>query len=195
MSRHDDAARRPASQRFVLPVFETPTACAGAVGSYVLRRIAYRAGAYAPGIDDTIFAELHTTCAGAGIDDVERWFAGRVQSLHDLGYRLHARRDTTSTRGLRSWLDAGRGYRGAIVATTYEALHPPGSLARDAGDSIVHAIGLAIEGSEADGDGELVMIDPWARAGRTCDGIHPALDVARRGRDHQVLAIYWAGWA
>jgi hypothetical protein len=189
---HHDAAR-PASQRFALPVFETPTACAGAVASYLLRRIAYRAGAYAPGIDDAIFHELHTTVAGAGIADVEGWFGGRVQSLHDLGYRLHARRDTTSTRGLRSWLDAGRGYRGAIVATTYEVLHPLGSLARHAGRAIVHAVGLAIEGSEADGDGELVMIDPWAREGRTCDGIHPALDTARR--DHQALAIYWAGWA
>ena len=72
MSRDNVVLQRPEDVRFLVPVFHTPTACPGAVTAYLLRRIAYRAGAYAPGIQEHIFHELHTSSEGATIERVQR---------------------------------------------------------------------------------------------------------------------------
>src|SRR4051794_14640647 len=60
-SRDDVVLQRPEDVRFLVPVFHTHTACAGAATAYLLRRIAYRAGAYAPGIQEHMFHELNTS--------------------------------------------------------------------------------------------------------------------------------------
>src|SRR5262249_43404158 len=116
--------QRPEDVRFLVPVFHTPTACPGAATAYLLRRIAYRAGAYAPGIQEPIFHELHTPSEGATIERVQRWFAVRVSSLHELGYRLQCRRVATPTGAILEWVRAGRGYRGAMLPTNFKRLHP-----------------------------------------------------------------------
>ena len=54
-------------------------ACCGAATAYLLRRIAYRAGAYAPGIQELIFHELNTSREGGTIEKVQRWFNSRSQ--------------------------------------------------------------------------------------------------------------------
>ena len=196
MRRDDDVVlQRPADVRLAIPVFKTPTACAGAAASYVLRRIAYRAGAYAPGIHESIFHELHDARAGGALDDVERWFAGRLAALHELGYRLQSRRVTSPTDELLAWVEGGRGYRGALLATSYAVLHPPGSPAGDVGDVIVHAVGLTSEAREAGGAGELVLIDPWSRAAELRARVVPGLERARRARAHHAIALHWVGWA
>ena len=181
--------------RIAIPVFETPTACAGAAAAYVLRRVAYRAGAYAPGIHEAIFDELHTPRAGAALDDVQRWFADRVAALGDLGYRLQCRRVAEPTALLLAWVQAGCGYRGAVLATRYETLHPTRAASVQAGQAIAHAVGVANQGREAGGDGSLVMIDPWSRTDERRGPIHPELATAHGEREHDALAIYWVGWS
>ena len=84
MSREDVVLQRPEDVRFLVQVFHTPSACAGAATAYLLRRIAYRAGAYAPGIQEQIFHELNTSGEGGSIEKVQHWFTGRVSSLHEL---------------------------------------------------------------------------------------------------------------
>ena len=49
MSRDDVVLQGPEDIRFLVPIFHTANACCGAATAYLLRRIAYRAGAYAPG--------------------------------------------------------------------------------------------------------------------------------------------------
>ena len=61
MSRDDVVLQQPEDVRFLVPVFHTSNACPGAVTAYLLRRIAYRAGAYAPGIQEHLFHELNTS--------------------------------------------------------------------------------------------------------------------------------------
>jgi hypothetical protein len=185
---------RPGRARAAIPIHETPTSCAGAAASYVLRRVAYRAGAYAPGIDDALFSELHETYHGRRIDDVERWFADRSRELDDLGYRLHAQRGAWSMSDIARWVERGFGHRGAVLATSYARLHPHRSSA-EAGDVIAHAVGLASEGCEAGGDGKLVTIDPWSPTGTMRGRIHPALEAAHRDRDCAALLVYWRSWA
>ena len=46
---------RPEDVRVTIPVFHTYTSCPGSAAAFLLRRIAYRAGAYAPGIQEYIF--------------------------------------------------------------------------------------------------------------------------------------------
>ena len=118
VSREDVVLQRPEDVRFLVQVFHTPTACAGAATAYLLRRIAYRAGAYAPGIQEHIFHELNTSREGGTIEKVQHWFTGRVSSLHELGYRLQCRRVATPTPAILDWVRAGRGYRGAMLPTT-----------------------------------------------------------------------------
>lgn len=183
--------QRLRSGHAAIPVHETPTACAGAVASYVLRRIAYRAGAYAPGLDEAIFLELHATEHGHVVDDVERWFAARSVALDELGYPLRCQRVAWSLPELAMWIEQGIGHRGAVLATSYARLHPHRAGA-EAGEVIAHATGLTWEECEAGRESELVMIDPWSRAGSTRGRAHAALELACR--DRAALLLHWRGW-
>jgi hypothetical protein len=92
------------------------------------------------------------------------------------------------------WVERGVGYRGAVLATSYARLHPHRS-STEAGDVIVHAVGLLNEGCEAGGDGKLVMIDPWSPTGTTRGRIHPALELAHCDRERAALLFHWRAWA
>ena len=192
--------QKPEDTRFLVPIFHTPTACAGAATAYLLRRIAYRAGAYAPGIQEIIFHELNTSREGGSIEKVQRWFNGRVSSLHELGYRLQCRRVATPTAALVEWVKAGRGYRGAMLPTSFKKIHPtPGSAGQDVhDDAVAHAVGLTIDRLEAKGDEELVMIDPWPGVigdARDRGKVSPALESAHKDRNFHALVYYWVGWS
>lgn len=190
MQRDDDAVLLRPHTAIELPVHETPTACAGAAASYVLRRIAYRAGALAPGIQEAIFRELYTSHRGATLGGVERWLVEREPALHALGYRVEHGRSASPTRELIAWLAAGRGYRGAVLATRYDLLHPGTAAA----SSIIHAVGLTVEGCEAGGEGALVAIDPWSGVIRTRGELRPAVELAHQACACAALAISWTGW-
>lgn len=198
MSREDVVLQRPEDVHFLVQVFHTPTACPGAATAYVLRRIAYRAGAYAPGIQEQIFHELHTSREGGTIEKVNHWFTSRVSALHELGYRLQCRRVTTPTQAILDWVKAGRGYRGAMLPTMFRKLHPAVGAAGTGEDMAGHAVGITVDRLTAKADEDLVMIDPWP--GIKGDGaerakISPALEAAHRERSYQALVYYWVGWS
>jgi hypothetical protein len=185
--------------RFVVPVFHTPSAGAGAVTAYVLRRIAYRAGAYVPGVHEHLFHELNTSREGGSIDKVQRWFAARVSSLHQLGYRLQARRVTLPTAAVVDWVRAGKGQRGAMLPTAFKRLHPqPGAAgAESTDDGVQHAVGILTDHVDGTAGEELVMIDPWPGIFGDKDRARvPAkLDAAHRDRGLHALVVYWVGWS
>ncbi len=200
MSRDEVVLQRPEDIRFLVPVFHTSTACCGAATAYVLRRIAYRAGAYAPGIQEGMFHELNTSREGGSIDKVQRWFGGRVASLHELGYRLQCRRIAAPTAALVEWVKDGKGFRGAVLPTEFRKLHPePGASGEDMfGDAVAHAIGLTIDRLDAKADEQLVMIDPWpgVKGGATDRAkLASGLDAAHRARGFHALVFYWVGWS
>jgi hypothetical protein len=202
VSRDDVVLQKPEEIRFLVPVFHTPNACAGAATAYLLRRIAYRAGAYAPGIQEIVFHELNTSREGGSIEKVQRWFAGRVSSLHELGYRLQCRRVATPTTAILDWVKAGRGYRGAMLPTSFKKIHPqPGAAGSDdrADESVAHAVGVTVDRLDPkDRDEDLVMIDPWPGViGDATDRmkISPALEAAHRDRNFHALVYYWTGWS
>ena len=201
MSREDVVLQRPEDVRFLVEVFHTPTACAGAATAYLLRRIAYRAGAYAPGIQEYIFHELNTGREGGSLEKVQRWFTGRVSSLHELGYRLQCRRVTTPTAAILDWVRAGRGYRGAMLPTTYKKLHPiPGTAGETVfpEDAVPHAVGITIDRLDARADEDLVMIDPWPGVkgdGNDRGKVSTNLESAHRDHYFHALVYYWVGWS
>jgi hypothetical protein len=193
-ARDTDIGIARTGMRVEIPIHLTPTACAGAAASYVLRRIAYRAGAYAPGIDDVVFSELHAAEHGRTIDDVQRWFADRSRALDALGYRFEARRYAGSTPQLAAWVAGGRGHRGGVLATSYAVLHsqPSGS---DAGEVIAHAVGLTYEDGGDSEEARLVMTDPWSRRPEPKQCFHSALEWAHRERDCATYLVHWRGWS
>ncbi len=202
VSRDDVVLQKPEEIRFLVPVFHTPNACAGAATAYLLRRIAYRAGAYAPGIQEIVFHELNTSREGGSIEKVQRWFSGRVSSLHELGYRLQCRRVATPTAAILDWVKAGRGYRGAMLPTNFKKIHPePGAAGPDdsAYNSVAHAVGVTVDRLDPkDRDEALVMIDPWPGViGEAADRmpVSPALEAAHRDRNFHALVYYWTGWS
>jgi len=200
VSREDVVLQRPEDVRFLVQVFHTPSACPGAATAYLLRRIAYRAGAYAPGIQEHIFHELNTSREGGSIEKVQHWFTGRVSSLHELGYRLQCRRVATPTSAILDWVRAGRGYRGAMLPTTYRKLHPaPGSAGEHmTDDAVAHAVGITIDRIDPKADEDLVMIDPWPGVigdAKDRDKVSPALESAHRDKNFQALVYYWVGWS
>ncbi|HET7499502.1 MAG TPA: hypothetical protein VFK02_00810 [Kofleriaceae bacterium] len=200
MSREDVVLQRPEDVRFLVQVFHTPSACAGAATAYLLRRIAYRAGAYAPGIQEQIFHELNTSRDGGTIERVQHWFNGRVSSLHELGYRLQCRRVATPTPAILDWVRAGRGYRGAMLPTSYRKLHPvPGTAGENIPeDSVPHAVGITIDRLDTKADEELVMIDPWPGVkggGKDREKVPPAIEAAHREKSYHALVYFWVGWS
>lgn len=201
MSRGDDVVlQRPEDVHFLVPVFHTPTACPGAATAYILRRIAYHAGAYAPGIQEHIFHELNTSREGGSIEKVLHWFNVRVSTLHQLGYRLQCRRVATPTPAILDWVRAGRGYRGAMLPTNFKMLHPlPGAAGQDAVDEAVsHAVGITIDRLDAKGEEDLVMIDPWPGVlggARDRGKISAAIEAAHRDRNFHALVYFWVGWS
>ena len=200
VTRDDVVLQRPEDIRFLVPVFHTPTACPGAATAYLLRRIAYRAGAYAPGIQEIIFHELNTSREGGSLEKVQRWFAARVASLHQLGYRLQCRRVATPTGAILDWVRAGRGYRGAMLPTNFQKLHPtPGAAGAAAlDDSVAHAVGLTIDRLDPKADEELVVIDPWPGIkdnARDRSKVPAALEQAHRDRNFHALVYFWVGWS
>ena len=200
VSREDVVLQRPEDVRFLVEVFHTAGACPGAATAYLLRRIAYRAGAYAPGIQEQIFHELNTSREGGSIEKVQHWFTRRVASLHELGYRLQCRRVATPTPAILDWVRAGRGYRGAMLPTTYKKLHPiAGAAGQDAPeDFLPHAVGITIDRLDAKADEDLVMIDPWPGVkgdGKDRGKVSPALESAHRDKNFHALVYFWAGWA
>ena len=197
-TRDDVVLQKPEEIRFLVPVFHTPTACAGAATAYLLRRIAYRAGAYAPGIQEIVFHELNTVREGGSIEKVHRWFTGRVSSLHEIGYRLQCRRVATPTSAIVEWVNAGRGYRGSMLRTALKKIHPQPGAAGEGGDEIVqHAVGITIDRLDAAKDEELVMIDPWPGLAGDKDRakVSPALEAAHKDKGHHALVFYWTGWS
>ena len=200
MSRDDVVIQRPEDTRFLVPIFHTFNACPGAATAYLLRRIAYRAGAYAPGIQEFMFHELNTSREGGTIDKVQRWFNTRVSTLHQLGYRLQCRRVATPTSAILDWVKAGRGYRGAMLPTNYKKLHPtPGSAGKDVlDDAVAHAVGLTIDRLDAKTDEDLVMIDPWpgvTGGAKDREKVHPQIESAHRDNNFHALLYYWVGWS
>jgi len=200
VSRDDVVLQKPEDIRFLVPVFHTPNACAGAATAYLLRRIAYRAGAYAPGIQEIVFHELNTSREGGSIEKVQRWFAGRVSSLHEIGYRLQCRRVATPTAAILDWVKAGRGYRGAMLPTNFKKIHPDPTAAGTEGfGEVQHAVGVTVDRLDPkDRDEDLVMIDPWPGVvGGAADRakIPATLEVAHRDRNFQALVYYWNGWS
>ncbi|MEO8699011.1 MAG: hypothetical protein ABI867_03175 [Kofleriaceae bacterium] len=198
VSRDDVVLQRPEDVHFLVPVFHTPSACAGAATAYILRRLAYRAGAYAPGIHEQIFHELNTSREGGSIEKVQMWFARSVSTLHQLGYRLQCRRVSTPTPAILDWVRAGRGYRGAMLPTAYKKLHVPGSAGTDLSDEMVqHAVGITIDRLDANAEEDLVMIDPWPGVKGALDRgkISAAIESAHRDRNFHALVYYWVGWS
>ncbi len=200
MSRDDVVLQRPEDLQFLVPVFHTPSACCGAVTGYLLRRIAYRAGAYAPGIQEELFHELNTSSQGGNLDKVQRWFGGRVGSLADLGYRLQSRRASLPTANLLEWVRAGKGYRGAMLPTNFKKLHPtPGSQGTGLlDDSVQHAVGITVDRLDLGGKEDLVMIDPWpgvANNARDRSAVPAVLEAAHRDKGSHALVYFWVGWS
>jgi hypothetical protein len=195
----DVVLQRPEDIRFLVPIFHTSNACCGSATAYLLRRIAYRAGAYAPGIQDFMFHELNTSREGGTIEKVQRWFSSRVANLHELGYRLQYRRVATPTPAILDWVRAGRGYRGAMLPTNFQKIHPePGAAGKDVLEhGVQHAVGITVDRLDPKADEELVMIDPFPGLKGATDRakLHPLLESAHRDKNFHGLIYYWVGWS
>lgn len=203
MSRDDVVMQRPEDLVFQVPIFHTTNACPGAATAYLLRRIAYRAGAYAPGIQEHIFHELNTSREGGTIDKVQRWFNSRNGYLAELGYRVQCRRAAVPTNSILEWVRAGKGYRGAMLPTSFKRLHPEkGAGGRDLpDDDIFHAVGVSMETldpKDAKAKDDLVMLDPWPGVDGSAEDrakVTPALELAHKDRGLHALMFFWTGWS
>lgn len=192
VSSDEVVLQRPEDLHFQLPVFHTDSACPGAVTSYLLRRIAYRAGAYAPGIQEFLFHELNTHRHGATLESVQRWFGVRSTDLHALGYRLHCRRVNERSATILEWVTEGRGYRGAMLPTSYGKIHPT-----TPNDEMNHAVGITVDRLTNGSPEGLVMIDAWPGKDGSVDrmAVHKNLDAAHRDCNFHALIYYWVGWS
>jgi hypothetical protein len=193
-SDDDVVVQRPEDLRVTIPVFHTVTSAPGSAAAFLLRRIAYRAGAYAPGIQEYIFFPLtNVQHLGGSIDAVQRWFGGSVGDLQELGYRLNARRVNEPTATVLDWVKGGGGYRGALLPTTYRKLHPA-----ESEPDFNHAVGVTVDRLDPKSDEELIMVDPWPglKNGKTDrTKISPDLDSAHRDHKYAAIIFYWAGWS
>lgn len=171
--------------KLVIEIEPTREACAGAAAAYLIRKIAARAGSYAPGIEERMFSELERRADN--LNFVEGWFLNNQDMLAYLGYRFLVRRVAFRTEGIVNWVKAGDGFRGALLPTMGEVLHADQALGYH------HAIAL-IQGSTGGGSSTkngVVMVDPWPGSG--VQPVPADLDNARRIPKWAGLLIYWSG--
>ena len=180
------------SAKLVIEIHSTKSACAGAAAAYVLRRIAAKAGAYAPGIQERMFFDLQRDFNGRNLDMVGKWFRTNQAELSRLGYRFYARRVAFRTEGVANWVAAGNGFRGAILPTSGHRLYP--SLEQMEGQ---HAVALTVDAINGDGSLKqgLMMIDPYPGVPAAVAAPPPALDAAHRDNKYAALVVYWAGYS
>ena len=192
-SRTDDVVlQRPEDARVAIGVTHSQTATAGAAGAYLLRRIAYRAGSYAPGIQEHLFFEMQGY-VGRSIETVAEWFKRSVSGFQEIGYRFSARRVAERTAGILAWVREGAGYRGAVIPANYKRLHP-GTPSNE--DITAYSVGLGIDRLDGAAKDDLILVDPWPGPGKGDKvGIPAALDAAHREGNYHALIFYWAGWA
>jgi hypothetical protein len=164
----------------------TRTACAGAASAYALRRVAARAGSYAPGIDERLFFELSRDERGVDLIQVARWFAVRGPELSRLGYRIGVRLVAFRTAAIADWVSGGEGYRAAVLATACQVLHP------DVSQPSPSAVALICDAER--GEPALRMVDPWPIEPNLRD-VDQALPEAHRRVLHRALLLYWFGWS
>lgn len=193
-STDDDAVPiKPEDLHVVLPVPHTHQACAGAATGFVMRRIAYRAGAYAPGIQEFLFHDLTTAPAGRSIEAAYGWLLTHSGDLHAMGYRVTGRRIVGErTEHIINWVKEGKGYRGAVLATDYKKMHPSER------DDVNHAVGVTMDRKDASSPDELTMIDPWPgtlNGARDRSSLPAHLEVAHRQAKYAAIIMYWAGWS
>ena len=190
----DVVLQKPEESRVVIPVFHTNSACPGAAAAYLLRRIAYRAGAYAPGIQEYVFFDLaNYSQSGGTLDAVQRWFGAKVSDLQELGYRLNARRVAEPTPTILEWVKGGVGYRGAVMPTDFRRLHP-----QESEPDINHAVAVSVDRTDGATDDELMIVDPWP--GTKLRGpdrlkVPSSLEAAHRDFKYNAIIFYWAGWS
>lgn len=199
LAKGDDAViQRPEDTRVEIPLFHTQDACAGAVTSALLRRIAFTAGAFAPGIQEHLFFQPNTLADGSSLGRVESWFGRSADSLHQMGYRLQSRRIMEPTANVLQWVRAGKGYRAAMLPMPYGALHPEAAVTQ-----IKYAVGVIADAHAHPGKTKseaLVGLDPWPGVGKpdrfdVTDQVALVLDRAHREEKYFALIFYWVGWS
>src|SRR3569833_2813413 len=134
-----------------------------------------------------------TCCAGSRI----------TRTLAELGYRLQCRRVAVPTQPLREWVRQGKGYRGAMLPTSFKRLHPGDKAAgKDAPDDAVgyHAVGVTMEqlDPKVRAPEELVMIDPWPGLDGKAEArakVTPLVELAHKDRGLHALMFFWSGWS
>ena len=166
---------------------------AGAEAAYILRRLAARAGAYAPGIQESLFYAIAQNYQGSSLPRVEQWLSANSKQFAHLGYNIVAKLDATPCDKLKTWVDQGMGFRAAVLTVDGRTLYKNSSLPS------VHAVAL-VRHDETSGivDDELehgvVMVD--AMVGRQRFSAVPStLAHAHYQRKCQTLRMFWAGYS
>lgn len=179
--------------KLVIRLESSADSAAGAVAAYLLRRLAARAGAYAPGIQENLFYEIAQNANGSTLDKVERWFESNSGKLSVLGYQFRCRRVAAPTEDVISWVEDGQGYRAAILAVDGTRLYS------NKATSTSHAVALMINDATAgiadqNVDSGLLMVDAWpgiakfTRPPKTLDRAHITYK-------YSTLLLNWTGHA
>lgn len=165
---------------------------AGAEAAYILRRLAARAGSYAPGIQESLFYAIGQNYKGSTLPRVEEWLSKHSRQLAQLGYHILSRLDAVRSGDLIKWVEQGAGYRAALLAVDACKLYNDKSL------PISHAVALIhhdeTSGIEDDLPHGVVMVD--AGVGRPrFSGVPdmPTLTRAHLQHKHQSVLLYWTG--
>jgi hypothetical protein len=163
----------------------------------LLRRLAARAGAYAPGIQEHLFYQVSQRPLGGSLESVEGWLRAKGGTLSDLGYYLLARRTAAPTADLSDWIHEGQGYRAAILGVDGRRLY--NGVTKSEGDAVGLALYDATSGIADDdrpkdvADAALVMIDPFPGV-PTFLAPPRSLDIAHGSQKYATLLLFWTGY-
>ena len=166
---------------------------AGAEAAYILRRLAARAGAYAPGIQESLFYSIAQNYQGSSLDRVEQWLSAHSKQLAHLGYNIVAKLTAIESDEVKTWVDQGMGYRAAVLTVDARTLYKNSSLPS------VHAVALVRHDETSGIDDEelahgVIMVD--AMVGRQRFSTVPdTLARAHFQRKCQTLRMFWTGYS
>lgn len=162
-----------------------------------MRRLAARAGAYAPGIQEHLFYQVSQRPLGVSLESVEGWMRSQGGTLSELGYYVLARREAAPTEELFEWIQDGKGYRAAILGVDGRRLY--NGITKSEGDAVGLTLYDATSGiadeqrPEGVGDDALVMIDPFPGVPRFLAPPR-SLDLAHGSKKYATLLLFWTGY-
>lgn len=168
----------------------TKTSCVGASLAYVLQHVAIKAGYYMPDLQRSLISKLNLRAHGTTLDAANNWLRNKQQDLRRIHIEIGHLVCDIETSELLSWVQEGRGLRGAVVGVDVALLRQIRGIGGSHAVALIYTTNPDLEGAPE----TAALADPWPDFwSGEAEGIPSTLVEARAARGNTSLLVEWQG--